>query len=52
MKRGVDIAGGVVGCALLLLFLPVLGPLVWLDVGRPVFSGRSASDSRESGFGC
>ena len=36
-KRTVDIAGAVVGCALLLLSLPVLGPLVWLDTGGPVF---------------
>ncbi|MYD86902.1 MAG: exopolysaccharide biosynthesis polyprenyl glycosylphosphotransferase [Acidobacteria bacterium] len=37
LKRAVDVAGGAVGCAALLLALPVLGPLVWLDVGWPVF---------------
>ena len=37
VKRAVDMLGGGVGCALLLLSLPVLGPLVWLDVGWPVF---------------
>ena len=37
VKRAADIAGAGVGCALLLLSLPVLGPLVWLDVGWPVF---------------
>ena len=36
-KRAVDIAGAVVGCALLLLSLPVLGPLVRLDTGGPIF---------------
>ena len=35
-KRALDIVGGAVGCALLLASLPVLGPLVWLDVGWPV----------------
>ena len=36
-KRAVDIAGAAVGCALLLLSLPVLGPLVRLDTGGPIF---------------
>ena len=36
LKRTFDIAGAGAGCALLLLLLPVLGPLVWLDVGWPV----------------
>ncbi|MCY4601815.1 MAG: exopolysaccharide biosynthesis polyprenyl glycosylphosphotransferase [Acidobacteria bacterium] len=36
-KRALDIAGGAVGCAVLLASLPVIGPLVWLDVGWPVF---------------
>lgn len=36
VKRAVDITGGVVGCLLLLAALPVLVPLVWLDVGWPV----------------
>ncbi len=36
-KRAVDIAAGVVGCAVVLLLLPVLVPAVWLDGGRPIF---------------
>ena len=36
LKRTFDIAGAGAGCALLLLLLPVLGPLAWLDVGWPV----------------
>ena len=36
-KRMVDIAAGGVGCAALLLLLPVLAPAVWLDLGRPIF---------------
>ena len=36
-KRAVDIAGAAVGCALLLLSLPILGPLVRLDTGGPIF---------------
>ena len=36
-KRAVDVAAGCAGCAALLVLLPVVGPLVWLDVGRPVF---------------
>lgn len=35
-KRAIDIVGACAGCAALLLLLPFLGPLVWLDVGRPV----------------
>lgn len=35
-KRGFDVVCGCVGCAALLLFLPVLGPLVRLGVGRPM----------------
>lgn len=42
-KRALDIAGGAVGCALVLLSLPVLGPLVWLDVGSPVFFRQDRS---------
>ena len=37
VKRAVDVVGACVGCALLLLSIPVLGPLVWLDVRAPVF---------------
>jgi len=37
VKRAADVVGGAVGSAVLLLSLPVLGPLVWLDVGWPVF---------------
>ena len=36
-KRVVDVAGACIGCGVLLLLLPVLCPLVWLDVGRPLF---------------
>ena len=36
-KRTMDIAGAVIGCTLLLLSLPILGPLIWMDVGWPVF---------------
>ena len=42
-KRALDIVGGAVGCALVLLSLPVLGPLVWLDVGWPVFFRQDRS---------
>lgn len=35
-KRAFDVAIGCAGCAALLLFLPVLGPLVRLGVGRPI----------------
>ena len=42
-KRALDIVGGAVGCALVLLSLPVLGPLVWLDVGSPVFFRQDRS---------
>ena len=37
VKRALDVVGGAVGCFLLLLSLPILGPLVWLDLGWPVF---------------
>jgi len=37
VKRAVDIVGACAGCALLLVLLPFLGPLVWLDVRGPVF---------------
>ena len=37
VKRAVDVVGACGGCALLLLLLPALGPLVWLDVRAPVF---------------
>ena len=37
VKRTFDIAGAGAGCAVLLLSLFVLGPLIWLDVGWPVF---------------
>ena len=37
VKRAVDVVGAFAGCALLLVLLPVLGPLVWLDVRAPVF---------------
>ena len=37
LKRAADVAGAGIGCAVLLLSLPLLGPLVWLDVGWPVF---------------
>lgn len=35
-KRTADIAAGVVGCAVCLLLLPVLGPAVWFDLGSPI----------------
>ena len=35
-KRGFDVTFGCIGCAALLLSLPVLGPLVRLGVGRPI----------------
>ena len=35
-KRTVDIAAGGVGCAVVLLLLPVLAPAIWLDVGWPI----------------
>ncbi len=35
-KRAVDVAAGVVGCAVVLLLLPVLAPAIWLDVERPI----------------
>ncbi len=36
-QRVFDIAAGVVGCAVVLLLLPVLAPAIWLDVGWPIF---------------
>ena len=36
LKRAFDITGAGAGCAVLLLSLPVLAPLIWLDVGWPV----------------
>ena len=36
LKRLIDVAAGGVGCLLLLVLLPLLAPIVWLDVGRPV----------------
>ena len=36
-KRVIDVAAGAVGCVLLLVLLPLLAAIVWLDVGRPVF---------------
>ena len=35
-KRAGDIAVGAVGCAVVLLLLPVLVPAIWLDIGRPI----------------
>ncbi len=37
VHRALDLAAACLGGAALLLLLPVLGPAVWLDVGRPVF---------------
>ncbi len=36
-KRAVDILAGVVGCAVVLLLLPVLAPAIWLDVRGAIF---------------
>ena len=35
-KRVADILGGCVGCVVFLLLLPILGPAIWLDTGRPI----------------
>lgn len=37
VHRLVDLAAGCLGCAALLLLLPVVGLAVWLDVGTPIF---------------
>ena len=37
VHRVVDVLSGCVGCAALVVLLPVIGPAVWLDVGRPIF---------------
>ena len=36
LHRMVDVLAGLMGCAALLVLLPVIGPAVWLDVGRPI----------------
>ena len=35
-KRVFDILAGCVGCVAFLLLLPILGPAIWLDTGRPI----------------
>ena len=50
LKRWIDVVGSLV---LIVLFFPVLvlaGVLVLLDVGPPIFSGRSGSAGRVGAF--